>query len=101
MTEDNNMNKDEQIGFHKGSIATLAKEREELLKIVKFIVFPRDPYHLPTNVPNGFEVLRDKNLITMNISSTVIRERVKTGKSIKYLVPKGVEEYIIKNKLYK
>ena len=34
MTENNNMNKDEQIGFHKGSIATLAKEREELLKIV-------------------------------------------------------------------
>ncbi len=25
----------EQIGFHKGSLATLAKEREELLKIVK------------------------------------------------------------------
>ncbi|MBU0929988.1 MAG: hypothetical protein KJ623_02865 [Nanoarchaeota archaeon] len=24
----------EQIGFHKGSIATLAKERQELLKIV-------------------------------------------------------------------
>jgi len=26
---------DEQIGFHKGSLATLAKEREELVKIVK------------------------------------------------------------------
>ncbi|MAF50992.1 MAG: hypothetical protein CMH64_02770 [Nanoarchaeota archaeon] len=25
----------EQIGFHKGSLATLSKEREELLKIVK------------------------------------------------------------------
>lgn len=25
----------EQIGFHKGSIATLAKEREELLRIVQ------------------------------------------------------------------
>ena len=25
---------DEQIGFHKGSLATLAKEREELVKIV-------------------------------------------------------------------
>ena len=37
MTEDNNMNKDEQIGFHKGSIATLAKEREELLKIVNIV----------------------------------------------------------------
>ncbi|MFT4326339.1 MAG: hypothetical protein ACMXYK_02460 [Candidatus Woesearchaeota archaeon] len=28
------MNKDEQIGFHKGSISVLVKEREELLKIV-------------------------------------------------------------------
>jgi len=26
--------KNEKIGFHKGSIATLAKEREELLKLV-------------------------------------------------------------------
>ena len=31
------MNKDEQIGFHKGSISTLAKEREELLKIVNIV----------------------------------------------------------------
>ena len=28
------MSKDEQIGFHKGSISVLIKEREELLKIV-------------------------------------------------------------------
>jgi hypothetical protein len=26
--------KEEQVGFHKGSLATLAKEREELLRIV-------------------------------------------------------------------
>jgi hypothetical protein len=26
-------NKDEQVGFHKGSLSTLAKEREELLKM--------------------------------------------------------------------
>jgi len=32
-----NMSKDEQIGFHKGSIATLAKEREELLKIINVV----------------------------------------------------------------
>lgn len=31
------MSKDEQIGFHKGSIATLAKEREELIKIVQIV----------------------------------------------------------------
>jgi hypothetical protein len=28
------MNKDEQIGFHKGSLTTLAKERQELVKMV-------------------------------------------------------------------
>lgn len=28
-------NKQEQIGFHKGSLATLSKEHQELLRIVK------------------------------------------------------------------
>lgn len=28
------MTKEEQIGFHKGSLTTLTKEREELLRIV-------------------------------------------------------------------
>lgn len=27
-------NKSEQIGFHKGSLTTLAKERQELVKII-------------------------------------------------------------------
>ena len=30
-------NKDEQIGFHKGALATLAKEREEMLKILNIV----------------------------------------------------------------
>jgi len=29
--------KDEQIGFHKGSLATLAKEREELSRMVNIV----------------------------------------------------------------
>ncbi len=28
---------DEQIGFHKGALATLAKEREEMLKILQIV----------------------------------------------------------------
>lgn len=28
---------DEQIGFHKGAIATLAKEREELIRIISIV----------------------------------------------------------------
>ena len=34
---ENNVNKDEQIGFHKGSLSTLAKEREELSKMVGIV----------------------------------------------------------------
>jgi biotin operon repressor len=32
-----NMSKEEQIGFHKGSLATLAKEREEMAKILNIV----------------------------------------------------------------
>jgi len=30
-------NKDEEIGFHKGSLATLAKERQELMRILGIV----------------------------------------------------------------
>ena len=29
--------KDEQVGFHKGALATLAKEREEMMKILNIV----------------------------------------------------------------
>ena len=31
------INKDEQIGFHKGALTTLAKERQELVKMVSVV----------------------------------------------------------------
>ncbi|MBS3128203.1 hypothetical protein J4410_03600 [Candidatus Woesearchaeota archaeon] len=31
------VNKDEQIGFHKGALTTLAKEREEMQKILGIV----------------------------------------------------------------
>ena len=31
------VSKDEQIGFHKGALATLSKEREEMLKILNIV----------------------------------------------------------------
>ena len=32
-----NMTNEEQIGFHKGALATLAKEREEFFKILQVV----------------------------------------------------------------
>lgn len=75
--------------------------KDELIKEARFLVFPRDPYHLPKTFPQGFECIQDKYLITTNISSTTIRQRIKMGKNITYLVPEKVERYIIKHKLYK
>ncbi len=31
------MSKEEQVGFHKGALSTLAKEREEMVKILSIV----------------------------------------------------------------
>ena len=32
-----NVSKDEQVGFHKGALSTLAKERQELMKLISIV----------------------------------------------------------------
>ena len=34
---DANVSKEEQIGFHKGALSTLAKEREEMMRILQIV----------------------------------------------------------------
>ena len=76
------------------------KNSQELLKEATFLVFPRDPYDLPKNLAEGFKLVESPILQVTNFSSTVIRQRIKDGKSIKYLVPEKVEQYIREHKLY-
>jgi len=52
-------------------------------------------------IPKNVIVLQNRDLILSNVSSTAIRERVKKNLSVDFLVPKKIEEYIKKNKLYK
>ncbi len=37
MAKKDDISQDEQIGFHKGALATLAKEREEMQKILAIV----------------------------------------------------------------
>lgn len=76
------------------------KKAKDLLKLATFLIFPRDPHALPTTIPQGFEVIRSEKLLTTNFSSTLVRERVSMGKSIRHLVPESVEKYILDHKLY-
>ena len=73
---------------------------EELLKLLPFLVFPRNGY---TNEPlySGMTLFKHDNLMTSNISSTKIRERVRQGLSIDNFVPEDVARYVNDNGLYK
>jgi len=79
----------------------------ELLSLCKFIAVTRPGYGKAElyNKVSELKSLFKSDIITINvpefaISSTDIRDRVASGKSIKYLVPESVEAYIEKNKLY-
>ncbi|MFH1682215.1 MAG: hypothetical protein ABIA37_00310 [Candidatus Woesearchaeota archaeon] len=37
MAKQTEVSKDERIGFHKGALATLTKEREEMLRIIQIV----------------------------------------------------------------
>lgn len=72
------------------------KDINDIFKISKFIVAPRPGYPVK-DVPEEVETV----VITpIEVSSEDIRKRLKEGKSIRYLVPDKVREYIAKRKLY-
>lgn len=79
-------------------------ETDKLKKLVKFILFAREDncdiskYDYLKEKGYNFEF---QTLPFKDISSTNLRSRIKNGKSIKDFVTKEVEDYILKNELYK
>jgi nicotinate-nucleotide adenylyltransferase len=74
------------------------RKPDEIVQKVNLIVFNRPGFVIPQT-----EFSRFATFITIpniEISASTIRKRIRHGKSIKYLVPPAVEEYILANKLY-
>jgi len=74
------------------------RKPEEIVQKVKLIVFNRPGFSVPQTRFSKFATFI--TIPNIEISASAIRKRIKIGKSIKYLVPQAVEEYIFANKLY-
>ncbi|RYD03443.1 hypothetical protein N752_19890 [Desulforamulus aquiferis] len=101
----------DKVYFITGADAVLEiltwKEAERLLSICNFVAATRPGYDLNKLAENLKPLPKDvfKNIIplevpALSISSTDIRNRVREGRSIKYLLPEPVEEYIRNNNIY-
>lgn len=83
------------------------KNAEELAAKTEFAVVTR-PGDWQEGLEQNARELRERGFgITLvrtplvSVNSTDIRERIKDGRSIRYMVPQGVEKYIYDNNLYK
>ena len=84
------------------------KDVERLASLCSFIVVTRPGYQLSHEEENFREIpasVWKKILVVpipgLYISSSDIRQRVAKGQTIKYLLPPAIEEYILKNDLYR
>lgn len=103
---------DGELYFITGADAILEivtwKNVHELLDVVTFIAATRPGYdlielkdRLSKELGNGsLDRIIPLEVPAMAISSTDIRTRMSTGRSIKYLLPDSVENFIHKNNLY-
>jgi len=76
------------------------KNASELHKLCEFIAVNR-PQHKLKIKEEYLKFIHILEIPGVAISSTEIRQRIQQGKSIKYLVPEEVENYIYQHRLYK
>lgn len=77
------------------------KDFDELLDICHFIATTRPNYSfdkVPFDIRSRVQIFP---VTEMGISATEIRERLRSGHSIRYIVPKAVMEYIERHQLYR
>ena len=70
-------NKDEQVGFHKGALSTLAKERQELIKLIQIV-----------------EQLMQLHIKSLKELGVDLEEEARKLKESQELMPKGTDKPI-------
>ena len=82
------------------------KEPARIVSLAWLAVVPRPPERgwtsadLEAAAPGLSQRVVRLPMLTIDISSTALRERARAGLSLRYLVPLGVEEYIRRHGLY-
>lgn len=75
------------------------KNHEYILNHHEIYIYPRPGHQTPTTLSGpGIHFL---DMPTMNISSSYIRDAIKSGKSVQYLVPDTVFEYLELSGMYR
>ena len=77
------------------------KSPQEILQKVELVVMNRPGYAVQGTKTDYYRLAKHVNVPQIGVSGTDIRRRVKLGRSIRYLVPQKVEEYIRFKGLYK
>jgi nicotinate-nucleotide adenylyltransferase len=93
------------LGTDEGRDLMKWRDPYEIKKLARIVVANRPGVPdsevlsaLPEDFARGIEPLL---MPGVDISSTDLRERVRSGRSIKYLVPEAVESYILQERLYR
>lgn len=81
------------------------RDPERLIRMCRIVAVGRPGYHVDLNeldrlLPGAASLIRVIHTPLLEISSSDIQQRVREGRSIRYLVPKEVEAYIYEHRLY-
>lgn len=74
------------------------KNADVLIRNYEFIIYKRPGFEIDNKINAKVNVM---NAPLLEISATYIRDLIRQGKSIKYLVPQNVEEEILSLRFYK
>ncbi|GMT50371.1 MAG: putative nicotinate-nucleotide adenylyltransferase [bacterium] len=75
------------------------RDYQDLITLVQIVVVNREG-DLAENYFSEYPFIQSLETVAFYVTSTLVRERVAEGKSIKYLVPEKVENYIYRHHLY-